>query len=197
MPEHSFVSENLAEFEPRGQIVVVRKLILGYQTSQSGLISVDRTVGHSFFTEIKAAFEWISLNSECAHEVYFPLPGIGFYGYTTTDGKENVVFGSDRDLGTSPKKIEGEYDVETSKFGAFTLNIKFKSDIDIFEGDTFKLDLPRPGGVTRLVFAFRSGKHTPDELAGGMTKLLKRTNQVLEKLVGGYNDYPTEGPGVL
>lgn len=193
MPEFERVlPENIAELEPLGKISILRQIVYAYKLDGTPVV---RTGGFAQPNTVKYALEWISSTSDSnsLYEVTIPLAGVGLAGGLIEDDKGEKYLSlssTSGKSGMSPVAVSGEYLVKPWDDDFLHIIVILDEDQSdtFFKGAAF-LELSRNSWKS-LRFALNPNYYTVDALADEMTKMLKRMNVVINKLLNGFDtDY--------
>lgn len=185
------VPDNVGELEPLGIITVQRKKIV--ESGAEGIFHLENGEAR-VFTDLRNAFEWSTRDAGSMHEFIFPMAGSSLAGalnYDPEKDAEVVTLSSGKRMGMSPKKRESEYHIETDQKNFFHIvYIPSVRQKHLFREDSVFISLDPKNSVPVLHFTFNSGLRSFEDLALGMTDLLKRITRITNNLLDGIYDNP-------
>lgn len=191
MEYDNIVPQNVGELEPKGLIIIRRQKLIPTEIQGFDLIETEDTFKA---TELREAFKWASKSPYHLHEFIFPIAGASLAGslnYDPEKGEDLLMLSSGQRMGISPKQKEGHYYVETDNLMYF--KIFYFPPVEhmlLFRQSSIFVSLPPSGTTPVLHFTFNSGTHTEEELAIGMTALLKKVTRVTGNLLDGIYSNP-------
>lgn len=193
MPEYTVVPENIAEWESREGMIVERNRVMGFTANGRPILQVAQM---NFFSDPKKAFEWVMESPESLYKFKVPVAGARLSGMVVNDpetSRDVLILSDDIKTGMSPVIIKSLYRVVTDNQSFFRIDMLVDRDQEgIFDEDLVSLYLPNGNQPPTLNFSLNPWFKTVDDLGDEMTKMSKRVNIILDKLLDGLYSNPRE-----
>lgn len=187
----SLLPDRIHDLEPLGRMSVFRSR--GKAAGSRGKASLE-DVSAGNFTDVRKALEWSLEAPEYRHSFTIPLPGASLSGYLVGDTPgfgEVLTLATQERVGMSPRAIYGHHAVLTDYSGFFDVIVTLDPDMTpLFDRGVAWIRLQKDGSAPSLDFCVNPGAHSMEELADGITRILKRVNVVLNDLLNGMMDNP-------